>query len=87
MEQKLIAFWKYDREPFVLSGEVESFTSDGYVMVKGYGYAFNPIKILPYDEGIKVKDKIEELGRSTRVKIAETYAECKNSVNELLKLY
>jgi hypothetical protein len=85
MEQKLIAFWKYDTAPYVLSGEVLSFTAKGNVEIKGYdGYIFTPIKILPYEIGIEIADKIKEIGKDTRKREAEIHAECRNAVDKLL---
>jgi hypothetical protein len=48
MEKKLFAFWSYDIFPFVLGGEVVSFTESGAVEIKNYGsdYYFKPVKIL-----------------------------------------
>jgi len=67
MDQRLIAFWKYDDDIGYLCGEIERFTDKGYVVIKGYnGYAFEPLKILPYDE--KYKEKLEILRSELRSK-------------------
>ena len=87
MEQRLIAFWKYDVPPYVLAGEIVEFTSDGKVRIKEYdGMVLNPIKILPYEDGIEIKNKIYHLGVGYRQKEGELLAEIKNATNALLKI-
>lgn len=43
----LWAIWPYDQFPFYLCAQVECFTEDGRVHVKGYGgYVFRPVTVL-----------------------------------------
>ena len=50
-EKTLMAAWKYDRPPYYLIGEVTGMYEDGRVTIKDYkGYAFTPVKIMPYNE-------------------------------------
>ena len=56
-EKTLMAAWKYDRPPYYSMGEVIGMYEDGRVTIRDYtGYAFHPVKIMPYDE-----DKIQAL--------------------------
>jgi hypothetical protein len=60
MNKKLYAFWKYDRFPFCLGGEVTDMRADGSVETVGYGpgFYFKPFLLLPLKEG---KEKAREL--------------------------
>ena len=44
----LIAFWKYDSYPYILSGEVNDISEKGYVTTKEYGkgHQFNALIIV-----------------------------------------
>jgi hypothetical protein len=62
MEQKLMAFWKYDLFPYVLCGKLKKIKSNGFVEPVGHqGRSFRPIKILPLEEGKIIKDKIDKI--------------------------
>jgi hypothetical protein len=59
---RLYAFWRYSCFPFVLGGEVLEVRDDGLVKVKNYGGAtFRPIKILPYDAGRQLWERLRDL--------------------------
>jgi hypothetical protein len=48
----LWAVWPYDTFPFYLCGEIDRFTEDGRVHVKGYsGMVFRPVTILHGQQG------------------------------------
>lgn len=48
----LWAVWRYDQFPYYLCAQVEKFTPDGRVYVKGYtGMVFRPVTILPGKKG------------------------------------
>ncbi len=58
---KLYAFWKYDTAPFLLGGEVEEVSNDGYVVIKGRtGCKFKPVLIVPLEKGIKLHKKLNK---------------------------
>jgi len=68
MNEKLYAFWSYDKFPYVLGGTVTKMHDDGTVETKEYGQGscFTPIKIVPFKAGIIIKqdlDKKQELLR------------------------
>jgi len=64
MEIKQIAFWEYAGYPYLLSGEISQFSSDGKKVETvnfGKGYWFTPIAILPEQVAKLIQDKLEEL--------------------------
>lgn len=72
MEQRITAFWENStgRYPGILSGEVVKFQSGGRVLTKEYpGMYFNPIMILPYDEGLKVQKKLRDLAEEYQTEL------------------
>jgi len=60
---KYYAFWKYDRFPGVLGGEVTNMRADGSVETVEYGkgFWFHPFKILPLTEGRQLANKLLSL--------------------------
>lgn len=61
MEERLYAFWEYDCPPYVLGGEVEELKDNGLVRIKGYrGMAFDPVKVVPYEEGIELEIQLSK---------------------------
>lgn len=61
MESKQYVFRKYDIPPYILGGEVEKITDDGFVEIKGCdGYLFKPIKIVSLKEGLRLQKKIDK---------------------------
>ena len=56
------AFWKYDRFPFVLGGEVTGFRGDGWVETENYGWGcyFKPIKIVPLEDGLAMQEELDK---------------------------
>lgn len=72
-ENKLYAFWKYDRPPYVLGGEVKELDKEGCVTTVNFGprMRFRPLKIVPLEKGIKLQKKIDK-----------AYAKYKRIVNE-----
>jgi hypothetical protein len=79
-DQKLMAFWKHhDGDNYkYLHGEVVRFTPEGFVETKEYGGGryFLPVMILPYDEGEKVEqllDEAEYLYRAGQEKLKREY--------------
>ena len=58
-DQTLYAFWKYDQFPYVLGGTVTKMNGDGSVQIKEYGNSsFNPVKILPLEDGKKMQNAL-----------------------------
>lgn len=59
---KLYAFWRYDRFPFVLGGEVLGIDDEGFVHVRGYdGMRFRPLKIVTAAAGERINESLESL--------------------------
>ena len=57
---KKFAFWKYDRPPYLIGSEIEKFYEDGTVAVTSMkGYVVKPIKIVPLEVGIKLRNELE----------------------------
>jgi hypothetical protein len=62
------AFWKYDLYPFVLSGTVTSINPvSKLVKTKQFGESsFQPVFILPDEEGDRVAERLSELEQEYR---------------------
>ena len=81
MEQKLMGFWIDKEYPVtrILSSEIIRITSKGNIQCKGYdGMVFTPILILPYDEGLQLKHKLDDNYLNYREqdeKLREVYSE------------
>lgn len=72
MEQRLMAFWKYDQYPFVLWAEITKFLKNGRVEVVGHdGYYPLPVLILPFDEGEKLAFVLKALKGNRVVDISK----------------
>ena len=68
----MIAFWRYDRFPGVLSSTVVDIVAGGRVTAVGYsGMQFNPIIILNDEEGIIVQNKLKQLEREFNNEMAQ----------------
>lgn len=62
MDAKLYAFWKYDSFPFVLGGPVKRINQYGNVEPENYpGMTFSPIRLLPLEDGLKLKETFDSL--------------------------
>lgn len=84
MNKPLFAFWRYDRFPFVLGGEVIEMYDDGHVTAKGYtGMMFRPIKILPLEAGKTLKKKLDDLEARHQQALKEVDQEHKLLLGEL----
>lgn len=67
MPEKLYAFWKYGRPPYLLGGEVLEIREDGGVYVKGYDQYMSSyfrkeaiVAIVPYAKGLKLHNKLNK---------------------------
>lgn len=87
-DTRLWAFWKYDLPPYYLSGEVEALhEATGRVEVKNYnGRTFIPTKIVPIEEGMRIKKQIEQLGYDCSKTVNEARTHCRTEVEKLLGL-
>lgn len=65
----MIAFWKYDQFPFVLSGRVSHDRNDGSVFIDSYRMFVRPSVVLTDTEGEKVVEKLEALADEYRAAI------------------
>ncbi len=85
MENKLYAFWRYDRPPYLLCGEVVEIKEDGSIRVKGYGSACftkeSVVKIVPIEKGIKLEKKLKKA--MYKYKVAVSTAE--NALRKVVK--
>lgn len=72
---QLYAFWRYDRFPYVLGGEIVRWREDGAVETKGFGPGqwFHPIKILPVEAGKKLRAELEALEEKQRKEMKAVY--------------
>ena len=84
-EQKLYAFWRYDRYPFVLGGPIMKIGDGGEVYPEGYeGCRFKPIKILPLDAGVRLHQQIRALADRYNVELEKMQASWRKRVEDLL---
>lgn len=59
-----VAFWRYDKYPYLLSGEISKITSSGKsveIESFGFGYVFTPAFCLPRDEAEFCNKNLKEL--------------------------
>jgi hypothetical protein len=84
--QKLMAFWKsFDGVvEIVLCGEISGFVSGGKVKIKEYGnQIFLPIRILPYEEGLELKNEISTTYKKYKI---EKENVCKRFLKKMKEL-
>lgn len=58
------AFWRYDKFPFVLGGQVTDIYDDGRVEIQGFGRnttGFQPLIIFPLKEGLALQTRFNEM--------------------------
>ncbi|MEO8299941.1 MAG: hypothetical protein ABI574_19285, partial [Burkholderiales bacterium] len=74
---KLIAFWRYDIFPYVLSGTVESVNTKGHVLTKEYGpgLRFNPLCVLPAAAGEPIAAKLKTLEKERRAAVDSVHGD------------
>lgn len=85
-EQKLFAFWsvKYDLFPFVLGAEITKWRENGTICAKGYdGMHFTPLKVLPLEAGLKLKQKLEELQNERQIALGQFNKQWRAKLNGL----
>ncbi len=84
-----IAFWGYDRFPYVLSGEVISQESYNVVETKEYGqgYWFSAAKIFTNAKGNRLKETLAILKAERAALLKEITDDYDAQVNTLLKKY
>jgi hypothetical protein len=69
---ELMAFWKYDQYPYLLCSKILKFKDNGKVSVEGYsGFSFKPLFIVKYEEGVKLKDKLNLLEKDREYTIKQ----------------
>lgn len=87
MEQRLMAFWKYDLAPYYLGAEITEFKAGARVSVKGYdGYSFLPLRVMPLEGGEQILEKIQSLGYECSKIISDAQLNCRAAADKLLKL-
>ena len=88
MDQRLMAFWKYDTYPFLLWGEVDKIDHNGNVQTKEYPhYRFPPVKVFDYDQGMVIAGQLEVLKNEYQSKLSEIGSEYGDKLNKILKKY
>lgn len=84
MENKLYAFWEYDRPPYLLGDEVSQVHEDGSVSVVKYPYRFNPVLIVPLEKGIKLQKKLNKANSKYKKIVDEATKELKDAVKAIV---
>ena len=80
------AFWKYDLPPYVLGAKAIKEYDDGLVAVQGFeGWRFEPIKVVPLEEGIRIKKEIDEANKIYQNDVKTLHRNLKNTVNKIIK--
>lgn len=86
MNQRLFAIWHYDTFPYCLGDEVEELKSGGWVRVKNYGGAcYKYLKLLPYNEGKELLDRIYKISAEYQKHTKEYHDEKLAEVKTLLE--
>lgn len=84
-----MAFWQYDRYPYLLCGTITAMREDGLVKTKefGQGSLFRPVLILPIDTGLKLKSELERLEQEHIKETKELLLKSKEKLAEITKVY
>jgi hypothetical protein len=78
----LWAFWKYDKFPYALGGEMLAMNDKGLVSVKGYeGFWFTPECITTIASGKALLRKMQELEQARREAIRKLEEEFDDKLN------
>lgn len=88
-EQRLYAFWEYDLFPYCKGSEIEEILLNGNIRTvqKGYGGAiFKPFIILPLEQGLDLKLKLDGLATEFRSQERELNRKFKRLVDDIIKL-
>ena len=71
---ELMAFWKYDIFPYILCGKVTKMHKNGRVSAKGFeGYTFQPLMVMPYELGLSIKEKINQISHQYNIEKKELF--------------
>lgn len=83
-----MAFWKYDRFPYLLCGTIEEILDTGLAKIKEYGHGcFRPTFILPLEPGLKLKAELEALEKDHLSRMKRVQKESDEKLNLLTKKY
>ena len=78
----LYGFWKYDKPPFILGGNIKSITEDHRITVRGHiGYQFKPLFITTKEKGEEIQKRINAAEQEYKEKINNALAELKQTIN------
>ncbi len=87
MKQDLIAFWKHDRFPYYLSGDVEFFTDNNRVAIKQYqACLFKPALIVPKLKGQALRKKLDEYEIKYNNLLDSLYKEWGKKIDNLMEI-
>lgn len=83
-DMKLYAFWKNDTPPYLVGGEVDRVLDDGCVVAKNFGgYKFKPVKIVPLNVGLELKEKLKQAHEEYDAVHKKALADLKQVVKEI----
>lgn len=86
---RLYAFWKYDKPPYLLGAEVDERRKNGDIKPKGYGniwIKFNEIMVIvPYEEGTKMKRELDIAEKEYKKSIDKAKNKLDKRVNKIIK--
>jgi hypothetical protein len=83
MNQKLYAFWSYDKFPYCLWGEVEKFKGNK-VYIESYQGWFEPFKIIEGEAGVKLIESLVNIGGNKTVETKELNSKYDNQLKAIL---
>jgi hypothetical protein len=88
MDKNLMAFWKYDRFPYLLCGVIDEVRDDGLVKIGSYGNAlFRPQFIIPEEAGLKLKEQLNILEAKHEQDLKAVLENNKEEANKLLSKF
>jgi hypothetical protein len=87
MDQKLMAFWKYDLFPYLLWGEVGSINKDGLAYIPSYQGSVKAVLILPLEQGRDLADKLERFKIDRLLCIERINVDFRTGLGKLLDKY
>lgn len=87
MNQRLFAFWKYDLFPYFVGSEIDEIRPNGTVHSPAFCGCFKPVIILPFDQGVELKEQLETLKCELHSEEHELKAKYRKKLKDIASFY
>lgn len=85
--KKRFAFWRYDQFPYCLGAEIDKVEKNNIVEPPNYGgYRFKAFKIMDYEKGKELKEKLEALKEERQSVIDTLEKGYESRLKELIRI-